>query len=188
MTRSIFASLLRIGIAYALVGGFVARLAHADDKLAFVDLQRALEETNDGKAAKNKLKADFDQKQKELDAKQEELKKMKEDFDKKSALMKEDAKQKAAAELQQRFMQLQETFQRLQKDLAAKEQEATRGILARLSQVVQKIAEREHFAMVLERSASVVYGQPSLDVTNEVIRMYNSGAGAGGPAAKTTKK
>jgi outer membrane protein len=172
MTRSIFA----FAIAYALVGGFAARAAHADDKLAFVDLQRALEETNDGKAAKNKLKADFDQKQKELDAKQEELKKMKEDFDKKSALMKEDAKQKMQQDMQARLMQLQETYARLQGDLQKKEAEATRGILAKLSGVVQKIAEREKFVMVLERNSSVVYGQPSLDITNEVIRTYNSGA------------
>lgn len=170
MTRSIFA----FAIASALVGNFAARVAHADDKLAFVDLQRALEETNDGKAAKNKLKSDFDQKQKELDAKQEELKKLKEDFDKKSSLMKDDAKQKMQADMQSRLMQLQETYARLQSDLQKKEADATRGILAKLSAVVQKIAERENFVMVLERSSSVVYGKPALDITNEVIRNYNA--------------
>ncbi len=173
MTRSIFAFTL----ACTLVGGFAARVAHADDRIAFVDLQRALEETNDGKAAKNRLKSDFDKKQQELDAKQEELKKLKEAFDKKASLMKPEALQKEQSDLQGRFMQLQDTFSRLQKDLAAKEQEATRGILGKLTLVVQKIAEREHFAMVLERSSSVVWGQPSLDVTNEVIRTYNTAAG-----------
>lgn len=173
MTRSIFA----FSIAYALVGGFAARVAHADDKIAFVDLQRALEETKDGQAAKARLKADFDQKQKELDAKQEELKKMKEDFDKKSALMKEDAKVKMQQDMGQRLQQLQETYARLQGDLQKKEADATRGILAKLATVVQKIAEREGFAMVLERSSSVVYGKPALDITNEVIRNYNSQAG-----------
>jgi outer membrane protein len=175
MTRKIFA----FAIAYALVGGFAARVAHAEDKIAFVDLQRALEETKDGQAAKAKLKSDFDQKQKELDAKQDELKKMKDDFDKKSSLMKDDAKQKMQQDMQQRLMQLQETYARLQGDLQKREAEATRGILAKLSGVVQKIAERDHFVMVLERSSSVVYGQPSLDITNEVIRTYNTGGGGG---------
>ena len=174
MTRSIFA----FCIAYALVGGVATRLAHADDKIAFVDLQRALEETKDGQAAKARLKSDFDQKQKELDAKQEELKKMKEDFDKKSALMKEDAKIKMQQDMGQRLQQLQETYARLQGDLQKKEADATRGILAKLATVVQKIAEREGFAMVLERSSSVVYGKPALDITNEVIRNYNSQAGS----------
>jgi outer membrane protein len=174
MTRSIFA----FTIAYALVGGFAARAALADDKIAFVDLQRALEETNDGKAAKSRLKSDFDKKQKELDARQTEIKKEKDDFDKQAGMLKDDAKNKKAAELQQKVVALQETYMRLQKELGEKEQEATRGILGKLSAVVAKIAERDHFSLVLERSSSVVYGQPQLDITMEVIRTYNTQSGA----------
>jgi outer membrane protein len=180
MTRSIFA----FCIAYTLVGGFAARVAQADDKIAYVDLQRALEETKDGQAAKARLKADFDKKQKELDARQNEIKKEKDDFDKQSAMLKEDAKNKKAAELQQKVVALQETYMRLQKELGEKEQEATRGILGKLQQVVAKIAERDHFALVLERSSSVVYGQPSLDLTAEVIRAYNAQSGGGGTPKK----
>jgi outer membrane protein len=156
-------------------------IALAESKYAFVDLQRALEETEDGKKAKAKLKADFDRKQKELDEKQEDLKKMKEAFDKKAQLMKPEALQKEQKELQDRFIELQNIYARLQKDLAQKEQEATRGIFGKLQSVVGKIAEREKFAMVLEKNAAVVWGQPSLDITNEVIRMYNSDAGGTSP-------
>jgi len=38
-----------------------------DAKFGYVDMQRALNETEDGRKAKEKLKKDFDQKQKELD-------------------------------------------------------------------------------------------------------------------------
>jgi len=174
MTRSIFA----FAIAYALVGGVAVRTAHADDKIAFVDLQRALEETDDGKKAKAKLKSDFDRKQQELDVKQENLKKKKEAFDKKAQLMKPEALQKEQKELQDDFVELQTIYQRLQKDLAEKEQAATRGIFGKLQAVVGKIADRDHFDMVLEKNAAVVWGQQSLDITNEVIRMYNAESGA----------
>jgi outer membrane protein len=150
-------------------------LAMAEAKYAFVDLQRALEETDDGKKAKAKLKADFDRKQKELDEKQEELKKMKDDLDKKSALMKPEALAGEQKKFQDRFVELQSIYARLQKDLAQKEQEATGGIFRKLQGVVGTIAEREKFAMVLEKNSAVVWGQPSLDITNEVIRMYNTG-------------
>jgi outer membrane protein len=164
--------------AFAFLAGSFATPAFAvTGKFAFVDLQRALEETEDGKRAKAKLKADFDRKQQELDQKQEELKKMKEAFDKKAQLMKPEALQKEQKELQDRFVELQNIYARLQKDLAQKEQEATRGIFGKLQLVVGKIAEREHFSMVLEKNAAVVWGQPSLDITNEVIRMYNQDAG-----------
>src|SRR5678815_5161318 len=136
--------------AVILAGSFLAPVvALAETKYAFVDLQRALEETEDGKKAKAKLKSDFDRKQKELDEKQENLKKKKEAFDKKAQLMKPEALQKEQKELQDRFVELQNIYARLQKDLAQKEQDATRGIFTKLQMVVGKIAEREHFAMCL---------------------------------------
>ena len=164
--------------ATMLLGTFaIPSLALADGKYAFVDLQRALEETDDGKKAKAKLKADFDRKQKELDEKQEELKKMKEDLDKKLPLMKAEAAQAEQKKFQDRFVELQGIYARLQKDLAGKEQEATSGIFRKLQAVVGTISERDKFDVVLEKNSAVVWGKPSLDITNEVIRMYNAGAG-----------
>ncbi|HEY7956845.1 MAG: OmpH family outer membrane protein [Polyangia bacterium] len=167
-------------LAFILLGSFLApTVALAEPKLAVVDLQRALEETEDGKKAKAKLKADFDRKQQELDAKQDELKKIKEDLDKKLPLMKPEAADAEKKKFQDRFVELQQTYQRLQQDLAKKEQDATSGIFRKLSTVVGTIAEREHFAMVLEKNSAVVWSQPALDITNEVIRLYNTGAKKG---------
>src|SRR5690349_2781001 len=109
MTRLIVASAVAPSMLPAVTPRAVADAA----ELAYVDLQRALEETEEAKAAKHRLKTDFDKKQKELDEKQEELKKMEEDLDKKMALMKDDAKAKAQADFQHRFVQLQETYSRL---------------------------------------------------------------------------
>ncbi len=171
MTKLTTCSLLTV-----LLLPLVPSLAHAE-KYAFVDLQRALEETDDGKKAKARLKSDFDRKQKELDAKQEELKKIKEEIDKKAQIMKPEALAKEQRDFQDRFVALQETFSRLQRDLATKEQEATGGIFKKMQGIVGKIAERDHFTVVIDRNA-VVWGQPSLDITNEVIRMYNGSAGS----------
>jgi outer membrane protein len=186
MTRSSF---LTPCLALLVLSGFASRPARAADttKYAYVDLQRALEETEDGKKAKSKLKADFDRKQKELDDKQEELKKLKEALDKKAAVMKPEALAKEQKDFQDRFVDLQQVYARLQRDLATKEQDATRGIFAKLQAVVGKIAERDHFSMVLEKNAAVVWGQPSLDITNEVIRLYNTGAASGGDSAPKKK-
>ncbi len=166
--------------AAILLGRFVTPvLALAETKYAFVDLQRALEETEDGKKAKAKLKSDFDRKQKELDEKQEELKKIKEGLDKKASLMKPEALQKEQKEFQDRFVELQQTYQRLQQDLAKREQDATRNIFGKLQLGGGTIAERDPFSRVVDNNASVVGGQASLDITNDVIRMYNADSGVG---------
>src|SRR3569623_216544 len=63
-------------------------VAHAEEKkMGYVDLQRALNETDDGRKAKANLKKVFDQKQKELDEQQETLKKDIEDLNKKRTLL-----------------------------------------------------------------------------------------------------
>jgi outer membrane protein len=162
------------------LGTLAPTAALADTKVAYVDLQRALEETEDGKKAKAKLKADFDRKQDELNKKQEELKKMSDDFEKTKDVMKQEAQAKKQQELQNRLVELQQTYARLQRDLASKEQDATRGIFANLQLVVGQIAEREHFDVVLEKNSSVVWAKPALEITNEVIRTYNQQHGTGG--------
>jgi outer membrane protein len=157
------------------------RAARADKtelKIAYVDLQRALEETDEGKKAKEKLKADFEKKQKELDARQEELKKMKADLDKQAAVLKPDALQSKTAELQQKLGQLQETYMRLQKDLQEKEASETGRIFKKMQGVIGDIAKSEGVTYVLEKNSGILYAPPSLDLTNELIRKFNGASKA----------
>ncbi len=54
--------------------------ARAEQKIAYVDMQRALNEIDEGKAAKAALKREFDQKQKMLDDKKAEFDRLRTDF------------------------------------------------------------------------------------------------------------
>jgi outer membrane protein len=162
--------------------------AFAEDfKLGFVDMQRALNETDDGRKAKAALKKVFDQKQKELDEQQAALKKDIEDLDKKRTLLPADQVREKEGELQQRMQKVQQTYLRHQQDLSAKEQEATAKIYERMNKIIAKIAASENFSMIADKSA-LVFAKPHLDLTSELIRRYNSGEGADAaakaPAAK----
>ncbi|MDB4982879.1 MAG: hypothetical protein JWM82_3631 [Myxococcales bacterium] len=154
-------------------------------KLGYVDLQRALSETEDGRKAKANLKKIFDQKQKELDEQQEELKKAIDDLDKKRTLLPADKVHEKEAELQGRMQKVQQTYLRHQQDLQAKEQEATGKIFERMNKILGKIALAENFTMILDKTqGGIVFAKPSLDLTNDLIRRYNSGEGADGSAGK----
>ena len=155
-----------------------------DVKLGYVDLQRALNETDDGRKAKESLKKVFDQKQKELDEQQEELKKAIEDLDKKRTLLPADKVREKETELQGRMQKVQQTYLRHQQELSGKEQEATAKIFERMNKIITKIALAENFSMIFDRGG-VVFAKPHLDLTNELIRRYNSGEGAE-PGAKAS--
>ena len=173
-----------LALAVLLVASSPIAAFAEDVKLGYVDLQRALNETDDGRKAKESLKKVFDQKQKELDEQQNALKKDIEDLDKKRTLLPADKLRDKEAELQGRMQKVQQTYLRHQQDLQAKEQEATAKIFERMNRIIQKIAIAENFTMILDKQQSaVVYAKAHLDLTNELIRRYNAGEGADKSAA-----
>src|SRR5262245_14205718 len=158
-----------------------------DAKLGYVDMQRALNETEDGRKAKEKLKKDFEQKQKELDEKQAALKKEMEDLEKKRSLLTPDKVREKESELRGKLEQLQTTYMRLQQDLSGKEQKETAKIFERMQKIMSEIAAAENFTMIVDKSA-LVFAKPHLDLTNELIRRYNKGASPAAPAKPAPKK
>src|SRR5215831_13644125 len=158
--------LSRLALFVVLMLGASKVLAE-EVKIGFVDMQRALNETEDGRKAKAQLKKAI------------------EDLDKKRTLLPADKVREKEAELQGRMQKVQQTYMRHQQDLSAKEQEATAKIFERMNRIIAKIATAENFSMIFDR-AGVVFAKPHLDMTNELIRRYNSGEGAEGGGAKAS--
>jgi outer membrane protein len=149
-------------------------VAYADDmKIGYVDMARALNDVEEGKAAKAKLKADFDGKQKKLDEMQNELKAAKEDFEKKAAMMKADAKQAKQEELQKKFVELQQTYMQLQKELMDKEGAVTQDITGKLRKIVVRIGDREGYSIILDIGETVLYFKRHMELTDKVVQEYN---------------
>jgi len=155
-----------------------ASAASAEVKVAYVDLQRALLEVEDGKKAKTeleKLKAD---RQKELDAAQTEVRKLKEAFDAQVQFMKPDVKQQKQMELAQKLQGLQQTFAEKQKELVRKEAELTKKIFGRMGKILATVGQKEGYTMIFEKTeSSLLWAPKHLDLTNDLIRRYNAGEG-----------
>jgi outer membrane protein len=181
--------MIRSTLIGLVIATALARPALAEDvKLGYVDLRRALHETEDGRKARASLEKVFSQKQKELDEQQDEVKKAIEDLNKKRTLLPADTVRQKEAELQERVAKVQQTYLRHQQDLAGKEEEATRPIVERLQRIIAKIAAAENFTMIFDKAQGVVYAKPHLELTNEVIRRYNAGEEKGsGPASSGNK-
>lgn len=167
--------------APVLLAGFAARAEEDEMKIGFVDLQRALNEVEEGAAAKAKLKAEFDEKQRMLDEKQNKLKAMKEDLDARGMMMKPEVKQEKLAELQKELLEVQQTYFTMQQELTQKESEATGAIFQKMGVILQTMGREDDFVMIVEKQ-SVLYAKNHMDLTNELIRRYNKAY----PLKKTT--
>jgi outer membrane protein len=149
--------------------------AVAETKIAVVDLERALNEVSDGQVAKGKLQDEFKKKQDMLDKKQAELKKLQDSLQSKASVLTEKAKQEKAMEFQSKYAEAQQIYAETQQDFVKRQQEVMGDILKKMNPIVRDIAQKEGYSAVLNRTdATVVYAQSNLDVTDEVIKRYNT--------------
>ncbi|MBI4511616.1 MAG: OmpH family outer membrane protein [Deltaproteobacteria bacterium] len=147
-------------------------------KVGYIDLQRTLNETKAGRAARDRLEGEKKKKQKEIDEKQAEIKKGAEELEKQRVVLKQDVLRQREKELQERYVALQNTFMQHQQDLAKREAQLTREIFEKASKIIESIAKRDGFTMILEKTeGAVLYADSSMDITPEVNKRLDSGEG-----------
>lgn len=178
--KSLFAALTLISAA-----------AHAEFKAAYVDIQRAVQEVEEGKVAKARLQSMADAKQKAFEKEQGAIKLELEMYTKQKGTMDEKAAAAKEAELQKKMFDFQQKAEKLRTELAESERKELGTIFPKLEELLGQIAQREGLTMVFDRSSSgLAWAPASLDLTNELIRMYNGkykptgGAPAAAPAVK----
>ncbi|RLB50236.1 MAG: OmpH family outer membrane protein [Deltaproteobacteria bacterium] len=165
----------------ALLLSSISPQVFAQVRVAVVDMQRALNETEDGRRAKAQLKRLFKRRQQALDKAQNELKKMKEDIEKQRDVLSQKALQSRLEQYQKVFVELQTTYVEYQRELAQKEAKLTKGILERMAGILQRMGQRDGYTLIVERNEGGVMWVPSnLDVTDELIQRYNKGEGRSG--------
>jgi outer membrane protein len=184
--RTSFRSLLVA--AFAAVMSLLARPAAADVKVAVVDVQRAVMQTEDGLRAQATLKKLFDNRQQELSKRQVDLQKQKEDIDKQGKVLSQQALQKKVDDWQKQAAELQGTFVEYNKELEKKQKELTDPIFERVLGAIKRIAGQESFDLIVDR-ATVAFARSDLDLTDRVIQLANgsTGGGSGGPSTPAPK-
>jgi outer membrane protein len=149
-------------------------------RVAVVDTQRAVMESEDGLRAQATLKKLFDKRQRELDQKQKDLQKEREELEKNRAQINTEAMAKRVETWQREMAQVQAVFVEYNKELQQKQNELTQPIVQKTVGLIRRLATQEGFDVVLERQAAT-YFRADLDLTDRVITLYNRGGEA--PAA-----
>lgn len=142
-------------------------------KIGFIDIQRAISDSNAGKRAKERFQAQVKKAEAELLKEKTELERLKADLDKKGPLMKEEERRSLESDLQRRYVNYQRTMTDQQQELRQKEGALTGDILKELEKIVNEIGKTDKFTLILERN-QILYSDQGIDVTNRVIEVFNS--------------
>lgn len=165
-------------VAAFLVAVVTAGLAgpawSAGTKIGYVDVQRVIVRSVAGVAAREQLEREKAAMQRDLDTRRAEVEKLREELEKKGLVLSAEARREKEEQLQRRVRDLRRLAEDLQKELERKEQGLTQRILQDLTAVIERLGKEKGYLLILEkRGASVIYGDPEADLTEEVIRAYD---------------
>jgi outer membrane protein len=147
--------------------------ARAEMKLAYVDVQRALNQCDAGKKAKAEFQSRVETVKSRLERQQDEVQSLKDQLEKKGMLMSADQRQSLSDQYTSKLKDFERAYKDAQDELQGKDQEITAKIVHDLAQVIRTLGEREGYTIVMEKG-SILWGAPSIDITDQVIRTYNA--------------
>jgi len=147
--------------------------AHAQVKLAYVDVQRALNECDAGKRAKSEFQSRIQSLDAKLQRQQSEVQALKDELEKKGMLMQPEQRQNLQDQYIKKAKDLDRNLKDARDDLQRQDSEVTGKILHDLGVVIRSLGEQNGYTMVMEKG-SILWGAPNLDITDQVIRAYNN--------------
>ena len=165
-------------VAAAVAAVFAGTCLAEGLRVAVVDVNKILNDSEAGQAAKKKMEARYEELKKTIDAKQEEARKIKEEIDKQKVMVgKEKLKEKEDA-LQAKLNELRQLTQEGEREMQTRQGELTRDVLKSVEAKVDVIVKADKLDLVLEKSAGVVHYNESMDITQRVLALVNGGGKA----------
>jgi len=161
----------------------------APTKVGVINIQAAIVSTKDVQKAAQDMEAKFGPKRKEMESKQGEITALRDQLQKGQNTMSEDAKNKLVRDIDTRTKSFNREAEDAQAELEQEQQRVFNALGQKILAVLDKYARDSGFSVVLDVSQQpnpVMFAAPSVDLTQDVIKLYdqNSGAAAAPAAAK----
>lgn len=164
----------------AVLAALPARAAEL--KIGVVDPQRLLEESPQGKAASESMRAEFAPRQRTLQAQEQALKAKQEKLQKDSATMTEDQRVRAEKELRDAARDLERARGEFNDDATSRRNEEMSRLQRALGEEVRTYAKAQNFDLILT-GETVVYAAPTYDITPAILSALAARSPASLPAA-----
>jgi len=163
-----------VGMVLALSGTVQAQ--QAATKVAIMDVQRAISQSNDGQQAAQEITERFGPKRAELEQQQKEIADLQQQLNAQDKTLSDEARTRLMRSIDDKTR----AFQRNNEDASAgfqtAQQDAINEIGRKMLGIIDEYAKKNGLAMILDVSSPqtpVLYADETLDITDDVIGMYN---------------
>jgi outer membrane protein len=160
-------------------------------KVAVILFQQAVLSTKEGQAAQASLKAKFDPRKAELEKRQTELQAIQEKLQKGGATLAADVRTKMERDLASGGRSLNNDAEDLNSEVQAEENRIMQGMATRMGNIIKDYANKNGYSMVIDVSSqqsAVLWASPSVNITADIVKLYDQAHGAGGPSSASAAK
>ena len=160
-------------------------------KVAIINIQAAIANTNEGQRDLDALQKKFEPKQIELKALNDEVDNLKKQLSTQTSMLSEDERNKRVQAIEEKQKKLQRDLEDAQNDYQQQSNEIAQRIGTKLMKSLDAYAVQNGFSVVIDVSSQqspVLWAAPSTDITKPVIEAYNQVSGVPAPpkSASTT--
>ncbi|HBH62836.1 MAG TPA: hypothetical protein DDX85_14085 [Nitrospiraceae bacterium] len=156
------------------MGAFSAQAAEL--KIGYVDFQKIVSQSNQGKEAMKTLDSIEKAKNAIINEKVNEIKKLEEELTVQGAILNPETKEKKQADHEKLVMEYQKMRRDRDEELKKNEAEFIQKIVLDVKKLLAKIAEEEGYAAILNE-AGIAYIRPEADLTDRVLKMFSESSG-----------
>jgi outer membrane protein len=174
-----------VNIKGFLIPALVLALAPAtwaqSGKIAVIYLQGAIANTKEGQKAAADLEAKTAPKKKEIEQKQNEINSLQDELNKGQNTLNDSRKNELVRNIDYKKKMLQRDIEDAQADLDQDQQKILQQLGSKIQAVIEKYAKDHGYVLVLDVSnpqAPVSYASPSIDITKEIIELYDQSSAA----------
>jgi outer membrane protein len=151
-------------------------------KYAYVNMQRIAAESSEGRAAAEKLKSAQDGRQRDLQDKNKSLQTMQQKLDQGGSVLSEAARAQLQSDIEKTQRDLQRASEDAQQDLQNLAQQVEEEFTRKVIPMIDKVAKEKQVHFVFNAAQSgLVWADPGMDLTTEVIAALNGGKPAAAP-------
>jgi outer membrane protein len=160
----------RLFVVFALMSAFPASAGG----IAVVDFQRAVNETDEGKAAQGRLDAMYGSRKSEIERLQKELETEIKDYQARSMILSEDARVEAEQALMIKQQRFEATYGQYQQEMQQTYYSLLQDLDQKMRAMSAAIAKEKQFDLVVDKAMVIYTGGTTDDMTDELIRRYNA--------------
>lgn len=164
-------SALRTGL-FCLGMFALAGAACAQTKVAIVNLQKAVLESDEIKKASAEMEAKYKPRQEAAQKIEKELQGIQQQLQNGAGKLTPQAEQDLQATGQRRQRELQHLSQDLETDVNAERTDILQKASAKMQEVVKKVAEEKGYDMVVDTQVTI-YFKAAMEITTDVLAAYN---------------